>query len=96
MYENITKNFDIFEFLENENTIQSKKDGTKLDIDYNEMSDELEFELDDNDLFMGSDEKRMNRIDNSATVADPILDLDDDSSDANESETNNNSSNLDP
>ncbi len=60
------------------------------------MSDELEFELDDNDLFMGSDEKRMNRIDNSATVADPILDLDDDSSDANESETNNNSSNLDP
>lgn len=62
------------------------------------MSDELEFEIDDNDLYINSEGRRVNRIDKSAaTIADPILDLDDDSSSqGDQSETNNNSSNLDP
>jgi hypothetical protein len=100
VYENITKNFDIFEFLENENnTMQSKNGNTKNDIDFgnDEMSDELEFEIDENDLYIDSDGRRINRIDNSATIADPILDLDDDSSEGDaQSDTNNNSSNMDP
>jgi len=61
------------------------------------MSDELEFEIDENDLYMDSEGRRINRIDNSATIADPILDLDDDSSEGGaQSDTNNNSSNMDP
>ena len=55
------------------------------------MSDELEFELDENDMY--SVGRGVNRLDNSAMVADPILDLDD-SEDA-QSETLNNSSNAD-
>jgi hypothetical protein len=63
------------------------------------LSDELEFEIDENDLYMDSEGRRVNRIDNSATIADPILDLDDDSSEGGgdmQSDTNNNSSNMDP
>ena len=54
IYENITKNFDIFEFLDNEQqTIQSKKGAnTKNENGDEEMSDELEFEIDENDLFV--------------------------------------------
>ena len=44
------------------------------------MSDELEFEIDENDMYLDSEVRKVNRIDNSATIADPILDLDDDSS----------------
>jgi len=82
VYENITKNFDIFEFLEKEqNTVQSKQGNAKhLEYGDDEMSDELEFEIDENDMYLDSEVRRVNRIDNSATIADPILDLDDDSS----------------
>lgn len=83
VYENITKNFDIFEFLENEQAnMHGKKGNVKHDLEYgdDELSDELEFEIDENDMYLDSEVRRVNRIDNSATIADPILDLDDDSS----------------
>jgi len=44
VYENITRNFDIFEFLDNQNT---NKDDSNGDNGGDEMSDELEFEIDD-------------------------------------------------
>ncbi len=63
--------------MEENATQQSKKKGLNKDFGEgdDEMSDELEFELDENDMY--SVGRGVNRLDNSAMVADPILDLDD-------------------
>jgi hypothetical protein len=61
VYENITKNFDVFEFLDkdpetntlpNEKTAKPSRSGVEAD---DHLSDELEFEIDDNDVILNSD-----------------------------------------
>lgn len=61
VYESITKNFDVFEFLDKDphnNTLPndakiSKKTNGGVEAD---LSDELEFEIDDQDVFLDSDQ----------------------------------------
>ncbi len=60
VYENITKNFDVFEFLdkdEHNNTLPNEatkkaKSGVEGD---DHLSDELEFEIEDQDVYLNSD-----------------------------------------
>ena len=58
VYENLTKNFDIFEFLDDNadlrNNATRRNDPMKAADGDDEMSDELEFEIDDNNPHMES------------------------------------------
>lgn len=62
VYESITRNFDVFEFLDKENQNNTlPNDVTKNGKSINggveaDLSDELEFEIDDQDVFLESDQ----------------------------------------
>jgi|LauGreDrversion4_2_1035121.scaffolds.fasta_scaffold19776_4 hypothetical protein len=51
VYENITRNFDIFEFIDDRGEVRANNNANEGD---DEMSEELEFEIDDNDNIMAS------------------------------------------
>jgi hypothetical protein len=51
VYENITRNFDIFEFIDDRGEVRPNNNANEGD---DEMSEELEFEIDDNDNIMES------------------------------------------
>lgn len=59
VYENITKNFDVFEFLDKEdpaNTLPNEKVAKpNSGVEGDDLSDELEFEIEDQDVYLNSD-----------------------------------------
>ena len=91
VYENITRNFDIFEFLDDNNEIragatnQSKIQAPNEGDD--EMSDELEFEIDDDanhleNLYFETDQANRRERPPITVGQDPILDLQDNEEEA--------------
>lgn len=62
LYENISRNFDIFEFIDDNNADQDQKEPHEGD---DEQSDELEFQIDDEDLRIDHpylDERQKSRV----------------------------------
>jgi|LauGreDrversion4_2_1035121.scaffolds.fasta_scaffold1308968_1 hypothetical protein len=61
VYESITKNFDVFEFLDKDQVNNTLPNDAKISKTINggveaDLSDELEFEIDDQDVFLDSDQ----------------------------------------
>jgi len=87
VYENITRNFDIFEFLD-ENISRGKNDVTNaqgVNEGDDEMSDELEFEIDDDEAnrmesYNFDTDHNRNRGRQTIGGTGPILDLNDEDS----------------
>lgn len=87
VYESITKNFDVFEFLDKDhlnNTLPNDGKGPKTTtnggVEAN-LSDELEFEIDDQDVFLDSDQvlsgqqrNPQNRDDGDNAIIDDLID----------------------
>lgn len=85
VYENITRNFDIFEFLDDNNEIRAgaSQNNAHLPNDGDdEMSDELEFEIDDDanrleSLYFETDQAQRRERNTNRGATGPILDLED-------------------
>ena len=97
VYESITKNFDVFEFLDKDqhnNTLNDlKAPNAHTGVEGADLSDELEFEIDDQDVFLDSDQvfsgqQRNNQNQQRRQAGDNALldDLEDDLSNASSGE----------